>query len=349
MSKEKILVALSGGVDSAVTTLMLLRQGYDVETCYLDFLDEDLSKADNARNIASYLNIPFHVVRGHHEFSEKVLNYFFKEYLAGRTPNPCALCNRVFKFSQMICKANELNINLIATGHYARIEKQDGQSYLLRGTDSKRDQSYFLFNLTQEQLSRTLFPIGHLSKDKIRDIARENGLPCAKTPDSQDICFLAKDDSYQSFINRHCDSTSYQPGDIRDVSGNLIGTHKGLPFYTVGQRRGLYLDRGGPWFVVKLEPENNTLVVGKHGDLFSRGLLCLRPNWITSQPAFPFHAKCMIRYRQKAFDCDVYDDAGEYLRVEFTEPQASVTPGQAIVFFQEDVVFGGAWIKNHIK
>ncbi len=350
MSNKKVLVALSGGVDSAVTAYLLKKQGYEVYAVWLRLCDESGTTDHNAKAVANFLGMPLTVVDGTKLFESQVLEYFVNEYLCGRTPNPCTKCNRLCKFHLILKLADKLGIQTVATGHYAIVDADGTTPTLKCGLDTEHDQSYYLFNLTREQLSRIVFPIGHLRKAEIRSIAHSIDLPVANVPDSQDICFLPADTDYRDYLLKHCPKNTIKPGDIRTEQGALIGTHKGLPFYTVGQRRGLHLDSDGPWFVTRLDTATNTLVVGKEDDLRANGLTAKTLNWLSKDlPTEPFETIVMIRYRQKPFKARVTISDSNLVRVSFFSPQLSVMPGQAVVFYNDNVVLGGAFIESVTK
>ncbi len=354
--RTRVVVAMSGGVDSSVTAALLKERGFEVIGVSMRLWDyTEIEEFDcatqgsccspedihDARRVAEALDIPFYVMNMEEIFSKEVVDYFVETYMDGKTPNPCIKCNQVLKFEVLMKKALLLGADLIATGHYARIVK-DGELYrLLKGVDGRKDQSYFLFTMTQSQLSRTLFPLGDLTKEDVREYARRLRLRTSDKKESQEICFV-QDDSYHEFITTR---TGDRPGEIVDTSGRVVGTHQGLFRYTVGQRRGLGL-AGGPFYVVEIDTKGNRLVVGREGDLYSHGLTAVDVNWITPPRGQVVEdVTVKIRYRHPGVSSTIYiKENGVY--VEFSTPQKAVTPGQAVVFYRGEEVLGGGWIER---
>ncbi len=360
MKERRVLVAMSGGVDSSVAALLLKRAGYEVIGISMQLWDYSekldlpetggsccsLEDIADARRVAETIGIPHYVLNMEKVFSKEVVEYFVKSYLTGETPNPCVKCNSEIKFNVLIKRALELDATYVATGHYARIIKDaQGRYRLLKGVDSTKDQSYFLFSLTQKTMAHILFPLGELTKREVRSIAKEAGLRVSEKEESQEICFI-EDGNYRNLLKER---TALKEGPIVDTKGNLLGSHTGLFGYTIGQRRGLNIKNGmGPYYVVALDTEKNELVVGTKEELFSEGLLAREVNWITAPPEAPIEAKVRIRYRHNPVDATVIPQ-GEQAVVRFSIPQRAVTPGQAVVFYKDDEVLGGGWIERAIK
>lgn len=350
MTTKNILVGVSGGVDSAVTALLLQRAGYAVHGVWLKLAGQAAASHERAMAVCDKLSVPLHVLDVEQDFKARVQDYFVREYLSGRTPNPCAVCNRHLKFASVLRLADELDIQDIATGHYATMEHHKGGVRLLRGSDPSRDQSYYLFNVSTEQLARCHFPLADMDKPTIRKIAAEAGVPVADAPDSQDICFLSGGQTYKDYLISMLPQTgaTLTSGNFVDTSGRILGTHDGIAFYTVGQRKGLRLDAGGPWFVREIRCESNEVVVGKDEELFALGLVCKDPNWIGWQPDGDFTADVMIRYRHKPVAANISFIDDQTLSVRFHTPQRAVAPGQAAVFYDGNRVLGGGWIESPI-
>ena len=356
-ANNNVLVAMSGGVDSSATASLLLSQGYNCIGANMRLYEHhepilnvksccSLSDADQAAAVCARLHIPFYVLNCKQEFGKEVIDRFIAEYLAGRTPNPCIDCNRHLKFSVLLEHAGKLDCQFLATGHYARIRFNEDSSRfeLLKGVDETRDQSYVLYMLTQEQLSRTLFPLGELHKTDVRDKAKTAGLINADKPDSQDICFVLGGD-YASFIEERT-GTASPPGDFIDENGTVLGRHKGYIHYTIGQRKGLGISSTEPYFVTEIRPEDNTVVLGRKKDVMADRLTATRFNWLSvaCPENTPLRCKAKIRYRYLEADCTVHATSNDCAEVIFDEPQSAITKGQAVVLYDGDRVLGGGTI-----
>ncbi len=357
LSNEKIIVGLSGGVDSSVAALILLEKGFHVEALFMknwgeDDDDEYCSAAEDlldAQKVSDKLGIKLHTVNFSHEYWEDVFEHFLSEHKKGRTPNPDVLCNQRIKFKAFLDYAKDLGANKIATGHYARIINNDGHYLMKAGVDGSKDQSYFLHLLNQDQLSQSLFPLGDLHKKQVREIALQNGFENAEKKDSTGICFIGErpfTDFLTTFLPK-------QKGDIVDENGRFIKHHQGLPFYTIGQRKGLeigggYSDSHEPWFVADKFIESNEIlaVQGDHPLLYHNTLVADSVHWIDQSPALPHKCSAKIRYRQKSQECQVMGIDGDCIQVNFIQPQRAITPGQSIVFYDHDVCLGGSVIKS---
>ncbi|NSW92242.1 MAG: tRNA 2-thiouridine(34) synthase MnmA [Firmicutes bacterium] len=361
--KKKVIIGMSGGVDSSVAAAILLEKGYDVIGVTMQIWPDrekddmkgdtgccSLSAVEDARKVADKLSIPYYVMNFKNVFKEKVIDYFVNEYLEGRTPNPCIVCNRHIKFEVLLNKALSMGIDYIATGHYARVEyDEDIDRYLLKkAVNPEKDQSYVLYKLTQEQLSRILLPIGEYTKDEVRKIAEKYKLPVAKKPDSQEICFI-NDNDYGKFICDYTDS-KILPGYFVDTEGNILGKHKGIIHYTVGQRRGLGIALGKPMYVVEIDTKNNRVVLGDINDVLSRTLIADDLNFI-SIPGIDreIRVNAKIRYTAKEAPATIYPLERDKVKVEFDSPQRAITPGQSVVFYDEEVVVGGGVIISSDK
>ncbi len=353
---NKIVVGLSGGVDSSVAALLLQQQGYEVEGMFMknwvDFAEESectiAEDRDDANSVADKIGIPFHEANFAMEYWDYVFKNFLDEYKAGRTPNPDILCNREIKFKAFLDHAMQLGGYMIATGHYARVEEQDGRFHLLKGMDHNKDQSYFLYTLGQEQLSRTLFPLGELPKPEVRKIAEQAGFITHDKKDSTGICFIGER-RFREFLGRYIPA---QPGEMQTPEGEVIGQHQGLMYYTLGQRQGLGIggrkdSSGEPWFVAGKDMENKILYVvqGDHPWLHSHSLKAEQLSWVAGQPpVFPCKAMAKTRYRQPDQACIITEDENGLIHVEFEQAQRAVTPGQSVVFYLEDDCLGGGII-----
>ena len=354
---NRVVVAMSGGVDSSVAALLLHRQGYDVIGVTMKLYDIDqadlpeyyrgcctLDDVEDARAVCRILGMPHYVLNVQREFRAFVIDYFRREYENGRTPHPCIACNDKIKFSFLAQRARMLQASHVATGHYARIEPDEAGGWALRrGVDADKDQSYVLFGMRQEQLAATLMPVGHYPKSQIRGLAEEAGFPNADKPDSQDICFIPTGD-YREFLRERTDE---RPGELVDAAGNVLGQHEGIQYFTVGQRRGLGLSGGPPRFVIRLEPDTRQVVVGAEADLYQDTLYADPVSWVSGvAPAGPADVTVKIRYKFAEAPATVTTvDGGAIVR--FHEPQRAITPGQAAVFYQGDTVLGGGPIAGH--
>jgi tRNA-uridine 2-sulfurtransferase len=357
----KIVVAMSGGVDSSVAAALLAEQGHDVIGLSMQLYDQSegqtsfgsccsLDDLYDARRVAATIGIPHYILNFEREFDEQVVSNFVREYAAGRTPIPCARCNSDLKFATLAERAVGFGAELVATGHYARTERDavSGRVLLRRGVDRAKDQSYFLFSLTQEQLARAVFPVGDVSKDVVRDYARRYNLSVAEKPDSQEICFVP-DDDYASFVTRRAPGVS-RPGTIVDQQGHAVGTHHGIHRFTVGQRKGLGVPSspdGSARYVLALRPVEHQVVVGPREALERTLLTASDVNWILGRPDGPRRVTAQIRHHHQpaaGVVSPLDDPRGSRAEFAFDAPQVAITPGQAVVFYDDDVVVGGGWI-----
>lgn len=355
-SVKKALIAMSGGVDSSVAAYLTGKMGYECIGCTMKlYSNEDIgvSKAktccslddvEDARSVAHRLGMPYYVFNFSDDFADKVINKFVACYECGATPNPCIDCNRYMKFAKLYERAEILGCDCIVTGHYARIE-YDGEKWLLKkAADETKDQSYVLYSLTQEQLSHTLFPLGGMSKTDVRALADENGFVNAAKPDSQDICFVP-DGDYAAFLERYTNK-KYPSGNFVAEDGSVIGTHKGIVNYTVGQRRGLGLSLREPLYVKRINAEDNTVTLCKNDELFSDTVTVNDVNWISGNPpSGEVRCKAKVRYRHKEQWATLKAEGDSRAVLVFDEPQRAITPGQAAVFYDGDVVLGGGTIE----
>jgi tRNA-specific 2-thiouridylase len=351
---RRIVVGMSGGVDSSVTAWLLKRDGWDVVGITMKVWPQDcISRAEDkccgpsaiadARGVAHKLDVPHYVVDEANEFERMVINYFADEYRAGRTPNPCVMCNELLKFGNLRDKARALGADYIATGHYAIIEHHEGHAVLRKGRDARKDQSYFLFSLRQDQLRHALTPLGGMTKPEIRNIARELGLKVADKEDSQEICFVPGND-YKAFLRGHLGEAEFHRGGLYDTGGNFLGEHEGIEMFTIGQRKGLPGGSPKPRYVVDIDPDTSRVIVGDEEELIRGEFELDRVNWSISEPTHPLAVNVKIRYAHPGTDATIEPLPGGRARVKLAIPQRAVTPGQAAVFYNGDRVVGGGWI-----
>ncbi|MCX7714743.1 MAG: tRNA 2-thiouridine(34) synthase MnmA [Clostridia bacterium] len=350
------MIAMSGGVDSSVAAYIIKKSGYDAIGVTLKLFENDgerhertccsLDDINDARDVATALDIPYYVLNFTDNFKEKVIDRFVLEYRKGHTPNPCIDCNRYIKFHQLMERAKALGIDYVVTGHYARCEydEETGRYLLKKAVDKAKDQSYVLYSMTQEQLSKTLFPLGELTKTQVREIADEMGFRNFDKPDSQDICFV-QNGRYTDFIESYC-GFKFEPGNFVDSHGKILGKHNGIIGYTVGQRKGLGISADRPLYVIDKDVESNTITLGDEKDLYSKSLTAYDVNFISiDKLEKPMHIKARTRYHQKETAAVIKMlDEGRVL-VEFEEPQKFIASGQAVVFYDGDVVVGGGTIE----
>jgi tRNA-specific 2-thiouridylase len=356
----RIVVAMSGGVDSSVAAALLADEGHEVIGVSMQLYDQSdgqtsfgsccsIDDLHDARRVAAAINIPHYIMNFERQFDEQVVSNFVREYSAGRTPLPCARCNSNLKFATLSEQARGFDADIVATGHYARVERDETslRYRLRRGLDPSKDQAYFLFSLTQDQLSRAAFPVGDRAKDAVREYARRRGLPVADKPDSQEICFIP-DHDYASFVAARSPAAA-RPGILVDENGRVLGGHEGIHRFTVGQRKGLGLPSsptGAPMYVLALKPAEGLVVVGPKASLERTALAASEVNWIAGEPAGPLRVTVQIRHRHQAAPAMVRPLGDRRAEVVFDEPQIAITPGQAAVFYDADVVLGGGWIDS---
>jgi len=341
---KKIVVAMSGGVDSSVAAALLKEEGHDVIGITMQIWPGgkessccSLSAVEDARRVANKLGIPYYVLNFKKIFKKKVMDYFISEYECGRTPNPCVKCNQHIKFDALLEKAKALGADFLATGHYAKIEKIAGRYILKKGIDPKKDQSYFLHSLNQEALSKTIFPLGGMTKQEVRKLAKKFKLKVADKEESQEICFV--EDNFGKLM-------SAKEGKIVDIEGKVLGKHKGYQLYTIGQRRGLGLSRKNPAYVLKIDPKTNTITVGDRGDVYGDDLIAGDLNWISvNKIDTPIKVKAKIRYNSPESEAEILPLSKEKIKVMFKNPQFAITPGQSVVFYDGDAVVGGGIIQ----
>jgi len=348
---EKVAIAMSGGVDSSVAAALLQETGYQVTCLTMRLRPEGEAQSsdfiEDAQRVAGALGIPHQVIDLKEVFQEKVIALFCREYRKGRTPNPCTGCNRHIKFGALFQAARSLGASYLATGHHARVVKDtvSGRMLLQKGRDRQKDQSYFLYALTQAQLRHAMFPIGHLTKAAVRVEAKKRNLPTGNRPESQDICFI-RDRDYTEFL-KELAPQAFQPGPILDEQGNILSRHRGIMHYTVGQRKGLGIAASEPQYVIAIEPENNAVIVGRRERVLGDGLEATHINWISfEQLNHPIKTKARIRYRHPEAEATLTPVDKDNIYVKFTAPQPAITPGQAIVFYDGDNVLGGGTIKS---
>ena len=348
---------MSGGVDSSVAAYLLKEQGYDVIGVTMQIWQEDkeyeereggccsLSAVDDARRVADKIGIPFYVLNFRDSFKKNVIDYFIDEYMEGKTPNPCIACNKYLKFDELLKKAQGIGADYIATGHYAKIEEHNGRYILVKSDDDKKDQTYALYNMTQEQLAHTLLPCGEYTKDRIREIAKEIGLDVHNKKDSEEICFIS-DNNHGKYISEAMPGKVKQ-GNFVDKDGNILGKHKGIVYYTIGQRKGLGLAMGRPVFVTDINPLTNEVVVGAEEDIFKTDLICKDINFIAFDNLDKsLELKAKIRYSAKPATATITPLENGKVRVSFKEKQRAITKGQSVVFYLDDLVVGGGIIES---
>lgn len=354
--KKKVVVGMSGGVDSSVAAYLLKEQGYEVIGITMQLRGEESSQveenggccgqraAEDAARVAEILDIPHYVMNFKDEFQKKVVDYFISEYLQGRTPNPCVACNRYLKWEALLARSREIGADYMATGHYARVDRLENGRYAVRNSvTARKDQTYALYNLTQFQLSHTLMPVGDYTKEEIRNLARKNHFPIADKPDSQDICFVP-DGDYAGFIEKEVPEKIPGQGNFVSEDGKVLGIHKGIIHYTVGQRKRLGLSMGHPVFVSQLRPQSNEVVISDE-DVYARKLTCNRINFMGMEELKePRRMWAKVRYAHRGQWCMAYRQEEDRIVCEFEEPVRAVTPGQAVVFYEGEYVMGGGTI-----
>lgn len=352
--RKKVVIGMSGGVDSSVAAAFLMDQGYDVIGVTMKVWGEQqedgccsLSAVEDARRVANLLGIPYYVMDFQSEFKDAVVDYFVKEYQKGKTPNPCIACNKYIKFDWLMKKAEALGASYIATGHYAKVECKDGRYLLKNAVDEHKDQTYALYNLSQEQLSRAVFPLSDISKEQTRKYAEKLGMMVANKPDSQEICFVL-DDDYAGFI-QHYTGEKPKKGNFIDKHGAVLGEHEGIIHYTIGQRKGLGIAFGKPMFVVGIDADTNSVVLGEGEDVFCDTLYALDVNFIPfDELKGEIRAEAKIRYSAKKAPCRIMP-IKTGVKVIFDTPQRAITPGQAVVFYDGDYVLGGGTIDEQLN
>ncbi|MFH1288327.1 MAG: tRNA 2-thiouridine(34) synthase MnmA [bacterium] len=354
MKKTRVAVAMSGGVDSSVAAFLLKEKGFDVFGITM-LIRRNENDIVDARRIASQLKIPFQTINLVKEFKNNVIDYFCGEYLRGATPNPCIICNEKIKFGYLLDYAKTLGMDYIATGHYAKnyFNKEANRFAIKKGKDRTKDQSYVLFPLTQNQLKHIIFPLSDLTKEEVRKIAKENGLITAKKKESQEICFIP-DNDYPKFISQNPPIFPFGKGGLKgdlteglilDIDGKILGRHKGIYHYTIGQRKGLGIASPYPLYVLKIDVKKNEILVGKDEDLYQKEFIAENVNWqAIDELKKPISVKTKIRYKFEEEKAKVFPVDGKKARVEFLKPQRAITPGQAVVFYKRDMVVGGGWI-----
>lgn len=352
--KKRVVVAMSGGVDSSVSAALLKEQGYEVIGLTMHHWDSCAKEGAGepghsnvvvaaAKKIADHLQIPFYSVNFETDFRQQIISHFCSEYFSGRTPNPCAVCNKKIKFGLLLEKALELGADFLATGHYVSLVEEEGQRFICKGVDRNKDQSYFLFSLIQEQLSHCLFPLGNLNKQQVRKHATRFGFQIAESDESQDICFIP-DGDYVNFLESEQGSGKLN-GEIVHVSGTVLGQHRGIYRYTIGQRKGLGIGWTEPLFVVGIDAEKKKVIVGEKKFLSRTEMILEQCCWSLPEPTESISSLCRIRYRHTEVPVTVEPLGNHCVRVMFDSPQDGITPGQAAVFYAGDLVIGGGWIQ----
>ncbi len=351
MTQERVAIAMSGGVDSSVAAALLKEQGYDVLGIMMRLWAEDENRCctpqavEDARQVASQLDIPFHVVDYQDEFRTCVVDYFIEEYSRGRTPNPCLACNRHIRFGMLLRHVRQLGASHLATGHYAQVGKRGNEYQLRMGVDGNKDQSYVLYRLGQQELGQVMFPVGAYAKPQVRAMAHQQRLPVASRDESMELCFVT-DDDYRRFLREHSPD-AIQPGPILDTQGREIGQHQGLPFYTVGQRKGMGIAASQALYVIRLEPQRNALIVGPVQELGRTELTAESVHYVSGQPPKgPVRVQAKIRYKARLAEAVWIPTDGDRAHVEFMAPLRDITPGQAVVAYQGDEVVGGGIISE---
>ncbi|TFG76106.1 MAG: tRNA 2-thiouridine(34) synthase MnmA [Thermodesulfobacteriales bacterium] len=358
MGKKRIVVAMSGGVDSTTVAAILKQEGHEVIGITMQLLDYkdaeggccSLDHVIDARRVAQELDIPHYVVNFIDSFKELVLKDYVAKYESGKTPIPCVLCNQYVKFDLLLKRAMELGADYLATGHYAKITNGDGTYSLNKADDENKDQTYFLYTLKQKELSKLMFPLGSLKKDEVRELARSLNIKLAEKPDSTGVCFVPSD-NYRDYLISQSAFTERE-GDIVNVEGEVLGKHRGIYSFTIGQRRGLGIATGKPMYVVGIEPKENRVIVGEEDKIYSNKLLAENISWVQTNNQIelnseePFEVKAKIRNRHREDDAIVTMKSDTQAEIEFINPQRAITPGQAVVLYQDKKVLGGGWINR---
>ncbi len=355
LSRKRIVVAMSGGVDSTTVAALLKEEGHEVIGITMQLLDYkdaeggccSIDHVIDARRVAQELDIPHYVVNFMDSFKEIVLKDYVEKYESGKTPIPCVLCNQYVKFDLLLKRALELGADYLATGHYAKIENGDGSYSLSKADDENKDQTYFLYTLKQKELRKLMFPLGSLKKDEVRDLARNLNLKLAEKPDSTGVCFVPSGNYRDYLISQ--DAFTEKEGDIVNTEGEVLGKHRGIYSFTVGQRRGLGIATGKPMYVVGLEPKENRVIVGEEDKIYSNKLIAENISWVTDIPEGnnqQIEVKAKVRYRHKEDDALITMKSDTDAEIEFKNPQRAITPGQAVVLYKDDKVLGGGWINR---